>query len=169
MCSNSLSVRTLTDWLTIRSRDKLALWAASSLPCGSHCLQCSTRDLQGKGDRIRSKLLSTLKHNKWIMCVPERRATVDQSYGPGHVSFPSVSKFSLSVMKHLHLPLKTGHAKVSWESHLELDILHIVQNNIHQVFNDTCGWRSELSFSLVIVWFGTFSPTFLASPVEKVS
>lgn len=46
MCSNSLSVSTLTDWLMILSREELALCADSSLPCGSHCLQRSTKDLQ---------------------------------------------------------------------------------------------------------------------------
>lgn len=47
ICSNSLSVSTLTDWLTILSSEELALCADSSLPCGSHCLQRSTKDLQG--------------------------------------------------------------------------------------------------------------------------
>lgn len=46
MCSNSRAVSTLTDWLTILSRDELALTADSSLPCGSHCLQRSTKDLE---------------------------------------------------------------------------------------------------------------------------
>lgn len=46
MCSNSLSVSTLTDWLTILSREELALCADSSLPCASHCLQRSTKDLE---------------------------------------------------------------------------------------------------------------------------
>ena len=46
MCSNSRSVSTLTDWLMIRSREEFALCADSSLPCGSHCLQRSTNDLQ---------------------------------------------------------------------------------------------------------------------------
>lgn len=45
MCSNSRSVSTLTDWLMILSREELALTATSSLPCGSHCLQRSTKDL----------------------------------------------------------------------------------------------------------------------------
>lgn len=47
MCSNSLSVSTLTDWLMILSSEELALCADSSLPCGSHCLQRSTKDLKG--------------------------------------------------------------------------------------------------------------------------
>lgn len=46
MCSNSRSVSTLTDWLMILSREELALSADSSLPCGSHCLQRSTKDLE---------------------------------------------------------------------------------------------------------------------------
>lgn len=46
ICSNSLSVSTLTDWLMILSKEELALCADSSLLCGSHCLQRSTKDLQ---------------------------------------------------------------------------------------------------------------------------
>lgn len=45
MCSNSLSVSTLTDWLMILSREESARCAGSSLPCGSHCLQRCTKDL----------------------------------------------------------------------------------------------------------------------------
>lgn len=45
MWSNSLSVSTLTDWLMILSNEELAFCADSSLPCGSHCLQRSTKDL----------------------------------------------------------------------------------------------------------------------------
>lgn len=48
MCSNSRPVSTLTDWLMILSREELALSADSSLPCGSHCLQRSTKDLEDK-------------------------------------------------------------------------------------------------------------------------
>lgn len=60
MCSNSLSVRTRTDWLIILSRDVLALCAIGSLPCGSHCLQRCTKVLEGQ---MGIQMLGTCQHD----------------------------------------------------------------------------------------------------------
>lgn len=43
-----------------------------------------------------------------VSVVHQGRAAVDQRYGLGHVSVPSVSKLCLCVVKHLHLPLEAG-------------------------------------------------------------
>lgn len=117
MWSNSRSVSTLTDWLMIRSREELALCADSSLPCGSHCLQRSTKDLQDTRVQIWDRTLSKKLKNMFssMMNLPERRAAVDQSDGPGNISVPSVSKLPLSLMKHLHLPLETGQTDALWK------------------------------------------------------
>lgn len=115
MCSNSLSVSTLTDWLMSLSREELALCTDSSLPCGSHCLQRSTKVLQEIMKLDYQQITAENEHfqlDNESFVLPERRAAVDQSYGPGNISVPSVSKFCLSLMKHLHLPLETGHIEV---------------------------------------------------------
>lgn len=73
MCSNSLSVSTLTDWLMILSREELALCADSSLPCGSHCLQRSTKDLKDTQVLNFQPITKSFKKNcelkmlSWIM------------------------------------------------------------------------------------------------------
>lgn len=63
-------------------------------------------------EQITSTLYSVNNIVAIITCVPERRAAIDQSYGPGDISIPSISKFCLAVMKYLYLPLETEHIKV---------------------------------------------------------
>ncbi|TNN76678.1 hypothetical protein EYF80_013130 [Liparis tanakae] len=77
MCSNSLSVNTLTDWLMILSREELALCAVSSLPCESHCRQRSTRDLQ---ETQESSTIRLLRRSRYEASWP---AWVSACCGPG--------------------------------------------------------------------------------------
>lgn len=94
------------------SRVFAALWVA--LPAALH-----QRSTGGGGwgenpsDYLPESFPDGIVEAARTMIVPEKRATVDQGYGPGNIPFPSVSEFSLGVVEHLRLPLKTGHAEAS--------------------------------------------------------